>query len=53
MPKIEINEETRYCWECPSCGDYNEECEDLSDDEDSDYHCCGCSKTFNSEGEEK
>lgn len=23
MEKIEVFEETKYCWDCPKCGDYN------------------------------
>ncbi len=28
MKRSEIGEETRYVWECPKCGEFNEECED-------------------------
>jgi hypothetical protein len=28
MEKVEYSEETRYVWDCPKCGNCNEECEE-------------------------
>ena len=44
IKRDDIAEEIRYCWECPKCGQRNEE----TDDPDSmtDYFCDECNTDF-------
>lgn len=40
MKRSDIFQEIRYCWECPVCGDFNEECDEP--DYEYSYVCDGC-----------
>jgi predicted RNA-binding Zn-ribbon protein involved in translation (DUF1610 family) len=40
MEKPEVSEETRFCWDCPSCGNLAEECDDPR--ETDFYYCEEC-----------